>query len=137
MNPLFEQPRKPNGFWDVLTQTWPARAITSAIEAAQHPGEVYAGRADPMDVGKAVDLAGLAMTGGVAGGAAKQAGEAVIGSGPIRAYHGSPHDFDKFDLSRIGTGEGAQAYGHGLYFAEHEPVARMYRDTLTEERGKR
>lgn len=30
----------------------------------------------------------------------------------IRAYHGSPHDFDKFDMSKIGTGEGAQAYGH-------------------------
>jgi hypothetical protein len=26
----------------------------------------------------------------------------------------------KFDMSKIGTGEGAQAYGHGLYFAEKE-----------------
>jgi hypothetical protein len=49
---------------------------------------------------------------------------------PIKAYHGSPHDFDKFDLSKIGTGEGAQAYGHGLYFAENEGVARNYRDAL-------
>lgn len=49
---------------------------------------------------------------------------------PIRAYHGSPHDFDRFDLSKIGTGEGAQAYGHGLYFAENEGVARGYRDAL-------
>ena len=48
----------------------------------------------------------------------------------IRAYHGSPHDFDRFDLSKIGTGEGAQAYGHGLYFAENEGVARGYRDQL-------
>lgn len=48
----------------------------------------------------------------------------------IIAYHGSPHSFDKFDLSKIGTGEGAQAYGHGLYFAESEPVARSYRDAL-------
>src|SRR4051812_28966406 len=32
--------------------------------------------------------------------------EAVLGAGPIRAYHGSPHDFDRFDLSKIGTGEG-------------------------------
>jgi GNAT superfamily N-acetyltransferase len=31
----------------------------------------------------------------------------------IRAYHGSPHDFERFDSSKIGTGEGAQAYGHG------------------------
>jgi hypothetical protein len=50
---------------------------------------------------------------------------------PIKAYHGSPHDFDKFDISKIGTGEGAQTYGHGLYFAEAEPVARGYRDALT------
>lgn len=45
----------------------------------------------------------------------------------IRAFHGSPHDFDRFDLGRIGTGEGAQAYGHGLYFAENEDVARQYK----------
>lgn len=51
----------------------------------------------------------------------------------IRAYHGSPHDFDKFVLapSTIGTGEGAQAFGHGLYFAEKEAVAKAYRDNLT------
>ena len=49
----------------------------------------------------------------------------------IRAYHGSPHDFDQFDLSKIGTGEGAQAFGHGLYFADNEGVAKSYRDTLS------
>ena len=48
----------------------------------------------------------------------------------IRAYHGSPHKFDKFDISKIGTGEGAQAYGHGLYFAEAENVAKDYRNKL-------
>jgi hypothetical protein len=50
---------------------------------------------------------------------------------PIRAFHGSPHSFDRFSLDKIGTGEGAQAYGHGLYFAESEDVARQYRDTLS------
>lgn len=55
----------------------------------------------------------------------------------IRAYHGSPHDFERFDLSKIGTGEGAQAYGHGLYFAENEGVARGYRDTLSDPKRKR
>lgn len=49
----------------------------------------------------------------------------------IRAYHGSPYDFDKFDASKIGTGEGAQAYGHGLYFSEAEPVANWYRKELS------
>ena len=48
----------------------------------------------------------------------------------IRAYHGSPHDFDRFDASKIGTGEGAQSYGHGLYFAEHPKVAQEYRARL-------
>lgn len=42
------------------------------------------------------------------------------------AYHGSPHSFDKFDMSKIGTGEGAQAYGHGLYFADSPEVAKSY-----------
>lgn len=48
----------------------------------------------------------------------------------IVAYHGSPHSFDRFDLSKIGSGEGAQAFGHGLYFADNEGVARSYRDAL-------
>lgn len=44
----------------------------------------------------------------------------------ITAFHGSPHKFSKFDMSKIGTGEGAQAYGHGLYFAENPKVAKEY-----------
>jgi len=51
-----------------------------------------------------------------------------VDDGVIRAYHGSPHSFSRFDASKIGTGEGAQAYGHGLYFAGNEDVARSYRD---------
>jgi hypothetical protein len=49
----------------------------------------------------------------------------------ITAFHGSPHRFGKFDASKIGTGEGAQAYGHGLYFAESPDVARGYRERLS------
>ena len=41
-------------------------------------------------------------------------------------WHGSPHKFDRFDSSKIGTGEGAQAYGHGLYLAETPDVAGSY-----------
>lgn len=52
-------------------------------------------------------------------------------AGPIKAYHGSPHLFDKFSMKNVGTGEGAQAYGHGLYFAGNEAVARGYRDQLS------
>jgi hypothetical protein len=53
----------------------------------------------------------------------------------ITAYHGSPHTFDRFDMSKIGTGEGAQVYGHGLYFAENEDVAKSYRDALSLDAG--
>ena len=49
----------------------------------------------------------------------------------ITAYHGSPHDFDKFSSANIGTGEGAQAYGHGLYFGGREGTAKSYADALT------
>ena len=36
-------------------------------------------------------------------------------------------------MSKIGTGEGAQSYGHGLYFAGNEDVAKSYRDKLSQE----
>jgi hypothetical protein len=48
----------------------------------------------------------------------------------ITAWHGSPHVFDKFDSGKIGTGEGAQAYGHGLYLAENPNVAKDYAESL-------
>ena len=49
----------------------------------------------------------------------------------LRAFHGSPYSFDRFSTDQIGTGEGAQAYGRGLYFAEREGTARSYRDSLS------
>ena len=47
------------------------------------------------------------------------------------AYHGTPHNFDSFDLGAIGTGEGAQAHGWGLYFAKDKKVSENYRKKLT------
>jgi hypothetical protein len=41
------------------------------------------------------------------------------------------HPLGRFDMSKIGTGEGAQAYGRGLYLAEREKTAESYRDALT------
>ena len=56
----------------------------------------------------------------------------------IPAYHGTPHTLapeagaplGRFRTSKIGTGEGAQAYGHGLYFAGRREVAEHYRNAL-------
>ena len=48
-----------------------------------------------------------------------------------KAYHGSPYTFDHFDLGAIGTGEGAQGHGWGLYFAQDKQIAKAYKDTLS------
>ena len=51
------------------------------------------------------------------------------------AWHGSPHIFDYFSLDAIGTGEGAQAHGWGLYFAKEREVGEGYKNWLTERQG--
>lgn len=43
------------------------------------------------------------------------------------AWHGSPYDFDEFDLGSIGGGLGTQAFGWGLYFTENKKVAEKYK----------
>lgn len=43
------------------------------------------------------------------------------------AWHGSPYDFEEFDLGGIGGGLGQQAFGWGLYFAEKRNVAENYK----------
>lgn len=48
----------------------------------------------------------------------------------VNGWHGSPHRFDSFDNDAIGSGEGAQAFGHGHYVAGRKGVAEHYRRTL-------
>ena len=118
--------------------------VGSAINAATAlaPVGLYkaagAGAADDVANVLSDALTGIGMRAqGAMNAGQKFAGDEFGGLGPgrqgIRAYHGSPHDFDKFSMDKIGTGEGAQAYGRGLYFAENEAVARSYRDALTQQ----
>ena len=51
------------------------------------------------------------------------------------AWHGSPHDFDEFDLGAIGTGEGNQVHGWGLYFAKDKKVSKLYKEVLSKAQG--
>jgi hypothetical protein len=78
--------------------------------------------------------------------AAKQAGKAAAKALPtvealpgIRAWHASPHDFDRFDLSKIGTGQGAASYGKGIYAAENARVSGVggeyWKDFANQMRG--
>lgn len=46
------------------------------------------------------------------------------------AYHGTPYSFDNFTLDNIGGGEGHQAHGWGLYFAQNRGVSEEYRSRL-------
>jgi len=65
--------------------------------------------------------------------------QALAGGGEVEptdetgfdAFHGTPHGFDQFDLAHVGRGEGAQAYGHGMYFAGDEGIAQGYRKRLS------
>ena len=125
-----ETAEKPLSMWDKLfggainsLATLPKRAIDASTQDVQHLGEPDYQR---QSIGPAVDTA-MTMTGG-AGIVPAEANSLRMG---IKAYHGSPHDFDRFSMDKIGTGEGAQAYGHGLYFAEAEPTAKAYRDQLS------
>jgi hypothetical protein len=61
---------------------------------------------------------------------AKQMAEAYNPIG-MTTWHGSPHIFQKFDLSKLGTGEGAQAYGSGMYVAQNPTVAKEYKEKLS------
>jgi len=159
------------GIKEAILQSWPAELAKSAYGAATLPGDVYAGKVNPMSdeaVGRAAEFAGLMTLG--AGGVPAGRNEMRMG---IKAYHGSPHDFPaerlvrfpdgrtdyivgkpdvlpivppkaeiiqdfplgRFRMDKIGTGEGAQAYGHGLYAAEREGIAKGYRDALKPGKG--
>ena len=65
-----------------------------------------------------------------AGGEAREPiGRAVLEQA---AWHGSPHAFTRFSSAHIGSGEGAQGFGWGLYFAESRDVAEYYRDMFSD-----
>lgn len=49
------------------------------------------------------------------------------------AYHGTPYTVDKFTTQKIGTGEGAQAYGWGMYFAKSKDIAEFYRKSVSDD----
>jgi hypothetical protein len=48
----------------------------------------------------------------------------------VDAYHGTPYIFDKFTTEKIGTGEGAQAFGWGMYFTDVKSIANYYANKL-------
>jgi hypothetical protein len=75
----------------------------------------------------------LPLVGGPASKAVKAGGNRVRSAlRGIAAGHASPHEFEKFSMNNIGTGEGAQVFGHGLYFGENPKVIDEYFNAFNE-----
>lgn len=55
----------------------------------------------------------------------------------LRTYHGTHADFDRFDHSHMGEGEGAQAYGWGTYVTDLEDIGRFYADEIFKKNERR
>lgn len=76
-------------------------------------------------------VGGVTAGGGLLGAEEAEAVPIVKGGKRIvDAWHGTPHEVDKFRSSQIGTGEGAQVYGYGHYFGDQRSTGEFYRDSL-------
>ena len=139
----------PYGTQDLLQQL-PLAPTGPAQQAAANLGSVV-----PLTPMEALQAARLARQAALAGGqAVASTGRALAPVAgdmltnymvkrnmilPLDVYHGTPHrlpptsrnPLGEFDASKIGTGEGAQAYGHGIYTAEARPVAEEYASKLS------
>ena len=107
---------------ETLASLTPPRAVMGAARVAGQGAEAV-GRAAAPVAGQALENY-MVRSGGIL---------------PMDTWHGSPHRFPptknnplgEFDPMKIGTGEGAQAYGHGLYLAENPGVAKGYQKDVT------
>lgn len=98
----------------ISAATLPKRAIEGA--AAYQPGS---GSIPDATIGPALEAAMLPMGTGAVAGVPVRAGEQVLGAGPIRAYHGSPHDFDKFSIDQAYSPKGALNFTRDKEIAQH------------------
>jgi hypothetical protein len=124
-----------------------AAILTGPLRAAMYPGKVWSGEANPYEGDEATDWATGTALGMIARGASSTppgalgtGGSRIVQPTPmgelaaptgIRAYHGSPRDFDRFDISQVGSrpDAGGSTFGKGLYFADDPRSAEIYRDT--------
>jgi hypothetical protein len=108
-----------------------AKAANAGAMAAGRAGERFAERYVPM----------VMERGGLGAEMLQGMGRGTVS--PMDVYHGSPHTFPptprnplgEFDASKIGAGEGNQAYGQGFYLAESPNVAKGYAEQLSAAQG--
>jgi hypothetical protein len=101
----------------------PTAPLGMAIDTAEgvasgSPTQVAMGAlGGPLKVARNV-IAPLAVATGVTAPDEAEAGSLERALQALRAWHGSPYKFNKFDASKVGTGEGQQVYGKGMYYAQ-------------------
>lgn len=127
---------------DFYREYLPGYDPAPAARAASGLGALAGGAGSTKLAGAAVK--GAKATGKALGPKAAEMAESYLkksGLAPeLIAYHGTPHRFapeegaplGKFRSEKIGTGEGVQAYGHGLYLAESPGGAESYRKALSD-----
>jgi hypothetical protein len=101
----------------------------SRLEAQGHDGMVFYAKANPI-LGSAAQRILVPFSPTQIKSATGNRGTFSPTDPDIRratGYHGSPYDFDRFDMSKIGTGEGRQAFGYGLYLADQQDIAAGYK----------
>jgi hypothetical protein len=114
------------------------KAKKKKVAASKKLGDQLLGYIEQVgiELGYPKDLAGYiahhAIWDAIANSVTTHAGEyAVVSKAQVKAYHGSPYDFEKFTTKKMGTGEGAQAFGWGLYFADIKSIAEEYARKLS------
>lgn len=105
--------KRATGFLNDLTPVGDAISVDEARRSWQRG-----------NYGQAAIQGGLAALAAIPGAGDAAAGTLKAIIAPL--YHGSPYKFDRFSLDKIGTGEGNQMYGQGIYLAESPAVASTY-----------
>lgn len=54
----------------------------------------------------------------------------------MSTYHGTPHDFDKFNIEKVGSGESTQWFGWGLYFTDDESISDWYASSVAKSKNE-
>jgi len=106
--------------------------LAGAVNAFTAPSRVSTQGFDAPE--EALNLATNVFGGGITTGKMMRNPTGVGGTDlALNVYHGTPHEIKGgFDLAKVGTGEGAQSYGHGIYFAESPGVAKSYAQNLAD-----
>jgi hypothetical protein len=107
--------------------------LAEAVNAFTSPARALLGTdADFYPEKEAANMALNMFGGGIATGKALTNPTGVGGTDlALNVWHGTPHEIKgKFDISKVGTGEGAQSYGHGMYFGEARGTGEQYQKTL-------